>query len=121
MTSNLGNLSIYSEYDGIDAVAIDDSSGLPVTQIGSLVLHSFTKNFNLPYTLCVLQNHKNLISVHQFTMSNNVLIEFHPNYFFVKDRTTVATLLRGKCEHGVYPIPTFSRSTSPSITTNIGE
>lgn len=121
ITYDLGNLFIHSEYDGTDAVVIGDGSGLPVTHIGSLVFHSSAKNFSLSDTLCVPQIHKNLVCVHQFTKSNNVLIEFHPNYFFVKDRTTGATLLQGRCEHGVYPLPTFIPSASPSIIANIGE
>lgn len=120
ITSDLSNLSIHSEYDGTDEVVIGDGKGLSVTYVGSLGLFYPSRSFHITNTLCVPEMHKNLISVHHFTKSNNVLIEFHPDYFFVKDWTTRAILLRGNCENGVYPLPPLAKTQS-SIIANVGE
>ncbi|KAJ0053514.1 hypothetical protein Pint_01446 [Pistacia integerrima] len=105
ITGDLENLSVHSEYDGLDEVAIGDGSGLHVSHIGSLVLKSPMRTFHLNDTLCVPNIRKNLISMHHFTSQNNVLVEFHPLFFLVKDRTTGAIILKGACENGVYTLP----------------
>ncbi|KAJ0020732.1 hypothetical protein Pint_31511 [Pistacia integerrima] len=117
MTTDLSNLSIHSEYDGTDEVVIGDGSGLPVSHIGSLSFASPSCIFHLRDTLCVPTIKKHLISVHHFTKQNNVYFEFHPSHFFVNDRITGATLLKGECEDGVYPLPeTMATVSKPAIT-----
>ena len=85
ITGDLTNLSIHSEYDGTDEVVLGDGTGLVVSHIGSLALHSPHKTFFLRDTLCVPHIHKNLISIHHFTKQNNVFVEFHRFYFLVKE------------------------------------
>ena len=59
---------------------------------------------------------KKLIYVHHFTKQNNVYLEFHPSYFLVNDRIMGATLLKGACEDGVYPLPeTMTMASKPAI------
>ena len=53
ITGDLSNLSIHSEYDGTDEVILGDGSGLAVSHIGSLTLHSPHRTFTLRDTLCV--------------------------------------------------------------------
>jgi hypothetical protein len=116
MTTNLSNLSIQSEYDGTDEVVFGDGSGLQVSHIGSLSFISHTRIFHFKDTLCVPEIKKKLIYVHHFTKQNNVYLEFHPSYFLVKDRITGATLLKGACEDGVYPLPeTMTMASKPAI------
>jgi len=110
ITSDLSNLFIHSKYDGTNAVVIGDGSGLPITHIGSLTFNHKSHKFLLIDTLCVPSIQKNLIYVHYFTKVNNLLIEFHPGYFLVKDWFTRATLLQGQC------VFTIQR---PHITQNI--
>ncbi|KAE8731838.1 hypothetical protein F3Y22_tig00002511pilonHSYRG00364 [Hibiscus syriacus] len=105
ITGDLNNLSIHSEYDGTDEVVLGDGSGLVVAHIRSLTLKSPQKTFILNDTLYVPSLSKNLIFVHHFTSQNNVLVEFHPSHFLVKDKSTGVTLLRGACENGVYIFP----------------
>jgi hypothetical protein len=81
ITGDLAKLSVHSEYDGTDEVVIGDGSGLRVSHTGSLAFHSPTHTFHITDTLCVPSIHKNLISVHYFTLRNNVFIEFHPFFF----------------------------------------
>jgi hypothetical protein len=106
ITGDLSNLSIHSEYDGIDEVLFGDGSGLVVLHIDSLVLHSPNQTFLLRDTLCVPNLSKNLIYVHHLTKQNNVFIEFQPFYFLVKDIITGAILLRGVCNDDIYTFPT---------------
>ena len=106
ITGDISNLSIHSEYDGTDEVILGDGSGLPVSHIGSLVLHSPHRTFTLRDTLCVPNLCKNLISVHHLTKQNNVFVEFHPFYFLVKDEITGTILLKGACNNGIYTFPT---------------
>ena len=74
ITGDLSNLSIYSEYDGTDEVILGDCSGLAVSHIGYLALHSPHRTFTLRDTLCVPNLCKNLISVHHLTKQNNVFV-----------------------------------------------
>jgi hypothetical protein len=116
MTTNLSNLSIRSEYDGTDKVVLGDGSGLQVSHTGSLSFISPTCIFHLKDTLCVPEIKKKLISIHHFTKKNNIYLEFHPSYFLVKDWITGATLLKGACEDGVYPLPkTITMASKPVI------
>jgi hypothetical protein len=47
----------------------------------------------------------NLISVHKFTLDNDMFIEFHSFYFLIKDQKTRELLLHGPCRGGLYPLP----------------
>jgi hypothetical protein len=57
ITSDLANLSVHSEYDGIDEVVIRDGSSLQVTHVGSTTFPSFLKPFKLTNILCVPNIH----------------------------------------------------------------
>jgi hypothetical protein len=88
ITSQVSNLHLHSQYDGTDEVLIGDGSGLKITHSGSLSLPFPKHTFQVQDTLCVPTINQNLISVHHFTKHNNVFLEFHPSYFFVKDQQT---------------------------------
>jgi hypothetical protein len=105
ITGDLSNLSVHSEYDGTDEIILGDGSGLAVSHIGSLNLQSTHQNFILRDTLYVPNLRKNLIFVHHFTKQNNVFVELHPFYFFVKGEITRAILLKGACNNGIYIFP----------------
>ena len=99
ITGDLSNLSIHSEYDGIDEVILNDGSSLVVSHIGSLALHSLHRTFTLRDPLCVPNLCRNLIFVHHLTKQNNVFVEFHPFYFLVKGKIMGAI---GACNNGIY-------------------
>jgi hypothetical protein len=120
ITGDLAKLSVHSEYDGTDEVVIGDGSGLCVSHTKSLTFHSPTHTFYITDTLCIPSIHKNLISVHHFTLRNNVFIEFHPFFFLVKDQITGAVLFKGACENGVYTLPD-SPVSSPKMVANVHE
>lgn len=72
----LNNLFIHSEYDGIDEVHIADGSGLPISHTGKSKFKFPARTFVLDNILCVPSANQNLLSVSQFTKSNNVSMEF---------------------------------------------
>jgi hypothetical protein len=57
------------------------------------------------YSSCSHCPNKNLISVHNFTLDNDMFIEFHPFYFLIKDRKTRKLLLHMLCRGDLYPFP----------------
>lgn len=113
------NLSIHSKYDGTDELVISDDSGLHISHIGSLVIHSLTCTFHLNYTLSVPNICKNLISVHQFTTQNYVLFEFHHYFFLFKDQIMGAILLKGACKNYVYTLLESIVKSYPKMVTNV--
>ncbi|GKV12750.1 hypothetical protein SLEP1_g23864 [Rubroshorea leprosula] len=101
VTPDLANLALHSEYDRPDELLIGDGSGLTISHVGHTTLPTNTKPLTLKNVLCVPHAPCNLISVSKLCRNNNVLIEFHSEYFLVKDRTMGVTLLRGPNQHGV--------------------
>jgi hypothetical protein len=85
-------------------VALGDGTSLHVAHIGSTTVSSPSRSLSLKETLYMPLIHKNLISVHKFTHDNNVVVEFHPFFYLVKDSTTGAVLMCGRCEDDVYPV-----------------
>ena len=59
---------------------------------------------------------RNLISVSQFCLTNNVFIEFLPCSFFVKDLRIGTTLLTSNSKDGVYEWPTIHEKSKPLLT-----
>lgn len=93
-----------TDYFGLDKVHIGDGQGILIKHIGYstfLAPHS-QKILHLCNLLHVPQIKKNLRSVSQFCLDNNVLFEFHPNVCFVKDWDTKTVVLRGSLKNGLY-------------------
>jgi len=120
ITSDLANLSIHSEYDGQDEVVLGDGTGLHIANIGSTAISSSSRSLSLKDALHVPLLHKNLISIHKFTHDNNVVVEFHPFFYLVKDSITGAVLMRGRCEDGVYPVELCPPSSQAHIVSLAG-
>jgi hypothetical protein len=108
LTSDLANLNISAaDYSGPDHIQIGNGKGLPIHHIGKCRLFS-SLHFDLPNILHVHMITKNLLSVHQFTKDTNTFFEFHPHYFFLKDRRSGKVLLCGPNNHGLYQFPPTS-------------
>jgi hypothetical protein len=58
---------------------------------------------------------RNLISVYQFCITNNVSVEFLPSLFFVKDLQTGAILFQGSIKDGVYEWSAFKPQSPPLL------
>ncbi|GKU94440.1 hypothetical protein SLEP1_g7936 [Rubroshorea leprosula] len=105
VTTNLANLALHFEYLGPDELQIGDGTGLKITHVGDTTLPTSSTSFTLRNVLCVPSVSKNLISVSQLCKHTNAIVEFHPDYFLVKDRSTRVTMLRDPNIHGVYQLP----------------
>lgn len=56
---------------------------------------------------------KNLAFVRSLTSDNHAFIEYHPDYFVIKDHAMKKMLLIGNCEGNLYPLK--SRSSSNKV------
>jgi hypothetical protein len=94
---------------------IGDGTGLHITHTGSSTLLSGSSIFHLKNILCVPDIKKNLVSIYQFCVTNNVSIEFLPWCFLVKDLLTGVVRAQGESKGGIYEWSGFN-PTSPSPT-----
>ncbi|KAH0633010.1 hypothetical protein KY284_035796 [Solanum tuberosum] len=115
VTSDLSQLSIHTDYNGEDQLAVGNGQKLSINHIGSSKLFCATRPLHLNKILHVPSITKSLLSVSQFTKDNNVFMEFHPSCCFVKDPQG-KILLRGSIDNGLYRfdgggLPVISSST----------
>jgi histone deacetylase 1/2 len=104
ITSELEKLTVRDKYHGQDQVHTASGSGMKISNVGRTVLHTPHKILHLQNVLHVPAANKNLASVHRLTSDNNVLVEFHPNRFLIKDRVTKRIIHQGRREGGLYPL-----------------
>jgi histone deacetylase 1/2 len=98
ISRELEKLSMRDDYMGGDQVHTASGSSMEISQIGRDYVHTPDRNLVLNNVLFVPQANKNLVSVHKLALDNDAFLEFHPHYFFIKDRATKRTLLQGRCE-----------------------
>lgn len=103
ITNDLDRLTMNERYIGKDQVHVANSVGMLISHIGHSKFHTPQSTLSLNNILHVPKAPKHLLSVHKFSKDNNAFFEFDPNCFLVKDRATKTTLLRGRCEGGLYP------------------
>jgi hypothetical protein len=108
ITGDLNKLALREKYNGDDQIHTANGAGMNINHTGKTIIHTQTRNLNLNHVLHAPQATKNLIYVHRLTSDNNVFLEFHPNYFLIKDRRTKHTLFKGRCHKGLYPLPSAS-------------
>jgi hypothetical protein len=122
LTNDLSNLNLHVEdCTGMDKIRVGNGQGLKILHSGHGILPTPSHNFQLFSLLHVPEIQKNLISVNQFTRGNHVFIEFHPNFFYVKDLKTRQLLLQGPSKLGLYPWPSSHAPSSKSLAAFIGE
>jgi hypothetical protein len=82
----LQNLNISSEeYYGQDQIRIGNGIDLSISHSSSASLSFSCQKFLLKQLLHVPNICKNLLSVHQFALDNDVFFEFHSSFFTIKD------------------------------------
>jgi hypothetical protein len=91
---------MHDPYTGHDQVHVANGSGMDITCIGTSIIPTTTRPLILTNVLHVPSAHKNRIFVHRFTLDNDTCIEFHPYFFFIKDRKRKKVLLHGQCRGG---------------------
>ncbi|KAF8399498.1 hypothetical protein HHK36_015364 [Tetracentron sinense] len=119
LTQSSANLINSTPYSGLDQVTVGNGKQLSISAVGSQILDSNSVSFSLKKVFYVPYLSNNLISVAQFCADNNSVIEFHPNCFFVKDRTTKRVLAQGKLENGLYKFPVTSTANKQSDCSSI--
>jgi hypothetical protein len=105
ITSNLEKLSVQDMYKGHDKIHTASGAGMEISRIAHSIVTTTGRDLHLKNILYVPKAKKNLVSVHRLTSDNSVFIEFHPDFFLIKDQATKKLLLRGRCDHGLYPLP----------------
>ena len=109
MTPVLHHLQQIQPYNGNDHVTVGNGHSMPISNTGTAFCPSRNHtNLVLNEVLHVPHLFKSLFSVHRFATYNKCFFEFHPDSFFVKDKTNKDILLQGKSNKGLYEFSTSS-------------
>jgi hypothetical protein len=108
VTSELNKLTMREKYHGNDQIHTASGSGMEIKHVGHITVPTQSRSLHLNNVLHVPKVAKNLVSVHRLTKDNSAFIEFHPDFFLIKDQATRNTILRGPCRRGLYPLPADS-------------
>jgi hypothetical protein len=95
ITSDLDCLAMRERYNGKDTVQVGNGASLQIMHLGSCSINTNTHPLALNNVLHVPEISKHLLYVHKLARDNNNFFEFHPQYFFIKDRATMSLLLEG--------------------------
>jgi hypothetical protein len=105
ITSELDKLVIHDKYTSGDKIRTASGAGMNINHIGQAIVSTPGCDMKLNNVLHVPYAKKNLVSVHRLATDNHAFLEFHPDFFLIKDQGTKKTLLEGKCKGGLYPLP----------------
>ena len=103
MANNPGNLQSPRPLSSSTSVTVGNGASLPVTHLA----HSITTSsspLSLRNVLVTPSLIKNLISVGSLTRDNNVLVEFDPSGFSIKDLRTNQVTFQCNSQGDLYPI-----------------
>jgi hypothetical protein len=101
-------LAIGNKYTSNDQIHTASGSSMNIVHIGKNTIHTPCHQLQLNKILHVPQASKNLIYVHRLASDNNVLLEFHPHFFCIKDLDSRSILLKVPCRGGLYTLPASS-------------
>ncbi|KAI4312467.1 hypothetical protein MLD38_037274 [Melastoma candidum] len=91
-SSGLHNLSTYT---GNASVLVGNGASVCIQSSGDRSIPTSNGLLCLLDVLHAPHLSKNLVSVSKLCLDNNVVVEFHPNAFFVKDKSSGCVLLQG--------------------------
>lgn len=115
LTSKMENLGLHSEYTGPEEVTLRDGKSIPISRIGSNIISVDSNKYKLDNILHGPASSSNLLSVLQFTNSNDVSVEFFPNFFIIKDLHMKQELHKGITKDGLYQLPTAASPVCHSV------
>jgi histone deacetylase 1/2 len=115
ITDELEKLTMKEKYNGREKIHAANGTGMDISHVGHAFVNSPSKQLHLRNVLHVPSATKNLVSIHRLTLDNNVYVEFHPWYFYVKDLETKKVLLKGRCYRGLYPLVSSSSSRNKQV------
>jgi hypothetical protein len=93
-TGELEKLATRERYNGDEQIHAANGAGMHITHVGQSTILSPDHNLHLHNVLHAPSSKKNLVSVHHLTSDNNVFLEFHPNFFLMKDLDTKNVLVK---------------------------
>lgn len=85
ITSDLDRLTLKNLYKGTDQVHMASGTSLPISNVGQSIITSSNHSLVLNNVLHVPSISKHFVSVHKLTSDNDAFIEFHRDFFCVKD------------------------------------
>lgn len=100
VTGELEKLALREKYNGTEQIHTANGAGMNISHIDHSTIRTPERALDLNNILHVPSNKKNLVSVHRLTTDNNEFVEFHPDFFCLKDRDMRNILLRGACRKG---------------------
>jgi hypothetical protein len=119
ITRELDKLTMKEKYTGEEQIHMASRSSMEISHIGHTTVYTPRRDIHLNNILYVPETTKNLVSIHRLVEDNCVFVEFHPCFFCIKDQDMRDILLRGKCQQGLYPLPSpgimqaYNKSTMP--------
>ena len=120
---DIETLSNVQAYKGNEQVIVGNGKKLPILHNDSKFFRSTFKKIHLKKVYHVSHLTTNLISVFKFYTDNNVFFEFHPKFFFVKDRVSRQVLIQGQLKNDLYEFPPLTDDAPavfyPPTTSNI--
>ena len=96
----------------LDQVIVESGKTISISHVGCIVLPSSSHSLLLNHTYNTLVISNNLISVSKLCRDNKAFVEFHLDYFLMKDQDTHNILLQGHNDHGFYRV--YSPPSFPS-------
>jgi hypothetical protein len=116
ITNELDKLVIHDKYNGTDQIRTASGTSMNINHIGNTIFSTPNCDLKLDDVLHVPSAKKNLVFVHRLVADNNAFLEFHLDFFLIKDQATSRTLLEGKCRGGLYPLPESNREAHSAVT-----
>ncbi|KAH9783576.1 reverse transcriptase Ty1/copia-type domain-containing protein [Citrus sinensis] len=106
VTNALGNISMNSEYQSNDQLAVGNGKKLFISHIACSVLPTCDphKHIALNNILYVPDITKNLISISKLLHDNEINVEFYKSVCFVKDKKQGKILMKGVARDGLYEL-----------------
>jgi hypothetical protein len=74
---NLDKFSMHDHYAGADQVHAANGTGMIISRIGKSVIPTPSHDLVLNNVLHVSSPHKNLVSVHRFTLDNDIILDYY--------------------------------------------
>ena len=106
MTNNLGNISINSEYQGKNKLAVGNGEKLLISHIGYSALPTYDPHKHIALTdiLYVPDITKNIISISKLLHDNHIDVEFQKSVYFIKDKRQGKILVKRVARDGLYEL-----------------
>jgi hypothetical protein len=105
----LNKLTTRDRYQRQDQIHAANGTDMEISHVGNSSIYSPVRSLQLNNVQHVPSAKINLCSMHKVSIDNNVFFEYHPYWFFIKNRATRNTILKGRCVRGLYPIKSMQR------------